>query len=296
MSAVELEKINQMLMANRADPNATVEESRRATEAAGAAFPVPAGVVPGEGAVGGVPGLWLDAPVASDQRVVLYMHGGAYVIGSARSFARLAAEVAIAAGVCCFSLDYRLAPEHPFPAAVDDAMAAYNGLLQRGFQPAQVAFAGDSAGGGLTIATLLACRDHGLAMPACAVVLSPWLDLTLTGDSMQRCVDSDLVLTAPRLAARAKLYLGSTSNRHPLASPLFGDLTGLPPLLMHASSAELLCDDAVRFAARAAAAGVRVTLDIWPGMPHDWHRFTPMLSEAREGVAAAGRFLAAQLA
>jgi phosphinothricin tripeptide acetyl hydrolase len=239
----------------------------------------------------GVAAEWLRPATPPGDAALLYLHGGGYAIGSLRSHRHLAAAIASAAGVPVLLLDYRLAPEHPFPAAVEDAVAAYRWLLARGIPSGRLAVAGDSAGGGLTVATLLALRDAGVAMPAAAVCISPWVDLAGGAPSHAGKAPVDPILTAAALAEYARLYLGDRDPRTPLASPLFGDLRGLPPLYVQVGSEEMLLDDAVRLAERARQAGVDVTLEVWDDMIHVWSWFLSFLDEAAEAVARIGTFV-----
>jgi acetyl esterase/lipase len=246
--------------------------------------------------VAGVPSEWVrPAVVVAPDACVLYLHGGGYVIGSCNTHRPLASHLGARAGLPVLVIDYRLAPEHPYPAAVDDALTAYDWLLARGFDPARVVVAGDSAGGGLTLATLLALRARGRPMPALGVAISPWVDLTLSGDSMDSMGDRDPLITRPGLQRMADWYVGSADAADPIVSPLFGDPGGLPPLLIHAGEVEALRDDAVRFAARAAAAGVDVTLEVWPEMIHVWHVLGPGVPEAEAAVTRIAEFIAARL-
>jgi monoterpene epsilon-lactone hydrolase len=230
------------------------------------------------------------------ERVMLYFHGGGYAIGSIESHRNLVAGIAIAGGFAGLNLGYRLAPEDPHPAAVDDAIAAYRYLLDSGIAPERIAFAGDSAGGGLTAAALLATRDRGLPMPGAGALLSPWLDLTQSGDSMLALADVDPLVGKENLDLMAAAYVGAGDPKTPLISPLFADLEGLPPLLIQVGSAETLLDDSERFAARARAAGVEVTLEVWDEMIHVWHAFSLVLPEAREATKQIGEVLAKRLA
>lgn len=192
-----------------------------------------------------------------------------------------------------FALGYQLAPEDPFPAALEDALAGYRHLLSHGIEPRHIAIGGDSAGGGLTIAALVALRDAGLPLPACAWCLSPWVDLEMRGDSMTTKAAADPMIQKPYLSELAAAYLASADPRSPLAAPLHADLHGLPPLLLQAGSAETLLDDAVRLAGRAGAAGVMVRLEIWPDMIHAWPLFHPLLAAGRRALAVAGEFMRA---
>ena len=243
----------------------------------------------------GVPAEWICAGPVRTDAAILYLHGGGYVIGSINTHRALAAELGRAAGIAALVIDYRLAPEAPFPAAVDDATAAYRWLLARGIAPGRLAIAGDSAGGGLTVATLVALRDAGLPLPAAAVCFSPWVDLEGIGESMTERAERDPFVQKEGLLELAATYLGGKDPRTPLAAPLYADLAGLPPLLIQVGEAETLYDDAVRLAERARKSGVDVTLEPWADMIHVWQLFAPVLPEAREALAAAGRFIAARL-
>jgi acetyl esterase/lipase len=239
----------------------------------------------------GLPTLVGRGPAAASDIALLYLHGGAYVAGSAKGYRGLAGELARAAGATAYAVEYRLAPEHPFPAAVEDAVAAYHALLDRGFAPDAIVFAGDSAGGGLVVATLVALRDAGTALPAAAVLISPWADLGCDGGSYVSKAVEDPALTQQGLRAAAAHYLGDADPRQALASPIYADLRGLPPLLVQVGSAEVLLDDAIALAGAAGAAGVAVRLEIWPGMVHVWHAFGFMLEAGRRAIADAGGFL-----
>jgi phosphinothricin tripeptide acetyl hydrolase len=240
------------------------------------------------------PAEWLRPPAAVAGRVVLYLHGGGYVIGSPRSHRHLAAAIASAGAANALLLDYRLAPEHPFPAAVDDAVAAYRWLLDQGTAPRHIVIAGDSAGGGLTVATLLALRDAAAPLPAGGVCISPWVDLTCSAESYRTKAEVDPIVKSGSIEEMARAYLGDRDRRTPLASPLFADLRGLPPLLIHAGSDEVLLDDAVQLSERAKKADVAATLEVWDRMIHVWHWFLPMLDEAQTAVDSIGRFIRAQ--
>jgi epsilon-lactone hydrolase len=234
---------------------------------------------------------YLRPPGVLDEAAVLYLHGGGYVIGSPRSHRHLAAAIGRAAGTPTLLLDYRLAPEHPFPAAVDDAVAAYQWLLARGLPSRRIVVAGDSAGGGLTVALLLALRERGIPQPAGGVCISPWVDLTCSGASYATKAGTDPIVTRDGVAAMAQAYAGTGDFKGPLVSPLFADLRGLPPLLVQVGSEEVLLDDARGLSARARAAGVDVTLEEWPAMIHVWHWFLPMLDEAERAIATIGGFV-----
>lgn len=269
----------------------TTAERRAQYERAEKVFPTPPDVKVEHVSAPAAPAEWLRPPAAEPGRVVLYLHGGGYVIGSPRSHRHLAAAIAGAAGASALLLDYRLAPEHPFPAAVEDATAAYRWLLEQAIAPARIVIAGDSAGGGLTVATLLALREARVPLPAAGVCISPWVDLTCSGASYGTKADVDPIVRRAGVEEMAQAYLGPTLPRTPLASPLFADLRGLPPLLIHVGRDEVLLDDAVQLAARAKAAGVETTLEVYERMIHVWHWFLPMLDEAQTAVEAIGRFV-----
>jgi epsilon-lactone hydrolase len=232
---------------------------------------------------------------ADPERIILYLHGGAYAIGTAASSAGLASDLTRRAGTRLVTVDYRLAPEHPQPAAIEDAVAAYRGLLDSGVSPSTIAVAGESAGAGLAAAALMALKHAGLPQPTAAVLMSPWADLTLSGDSISGKAALDLALTPEGLARRAADCLANGNPAGELVSPIFADLNGLPPLLIQAGSHEILLDDATRLAAHAAAADVAVTLEVTPGVPHVFQGFAAMLDEGDAALTSAGEFLRAHL-
>ena len=273
----------------------TIEQRRAQYERAERVFPTPADVAIQPVKAPQRPAEWLAPPGVTPDTVVLYFHGGGYVIGSPRSHRHLAAAIARAAGTAALLLDYRLAPEHPFPAALDDAVAAYRWLLGRGIAPERVVLAGDSAGGGLTVAALIALRERGLPRPAGGVCISPWVDLTCSGASYETKAATDPIVTLDGVASLAQAYVGRGDLKAPLVSPLYADLRNLPPLLVQVGSEEVLLDDARGLAERARAAGVHVTLEEWPAMIHVWHWFLPMLDEADQGIAVIGNFVRSRI-
>jgi len=278
-------------------PAQTVAERRAMYDKAQHVFTLPADSTVEPVTAGGVPAEWIVAKGAATDAAVLYLHGGGYVIGSPRSHRHLAAAVARAAGVACLAPDYRLAPEHPFPAAVDDALAAYRWLLEtKRIAPRRIVVAGDSAGGGLTVALLLAAREAGLALPGGGVCISPWTDMTASGKSYETKAASDPMVTRQGLGEMTAAYVGKSDPRGPLVSPLFADLRGLPPLLIQVGSEEVLLDDAVGLADRARAAGVEATLEVWEPMIHVWHWFLPWLDEAQAAVEKIGGFVRTRVA
>jgi epsilon-lactone hydrolase len=228
-------------------------------------------------------------------RCILYLHGGGYVAMSPRTHRSLTSRLAAWSDTSLFALDYRLAPEYPFPAALEDAMAAFEELVSRLKSPSQIMVAGDSAGGGLALALLVALRDLGVPLPAGAVLFSPWTDLAATGRSVIDNNDQDALLFGSWIPGLASHYLGTTPATHPLASPLYADLTGLPPLLLQASATEILLDDSRRVIARAVQAGVPARLQLWPNTPHGWQVFAPILPEGRCALRDAAAFVRTRL-
>lgn len=273
----------------------TIEQRRAQYERAERAFPTPPDVVIERQAAPARPAEWLRPPGTRADAAVLYLHGGGYTIGSPRSHRHLAAAIARAAGTSALLPDYRLAPEHPFPAALDDALAAYRWLLERGLAPERIVVAGDSAGGGLAVATLLALRDRGLPQPAAGVCISPWVDLTCSGATYATKAAVDPIVTREGVGAMAQAYVGAGDPKAPLVSPLYADLAGLPPLLIQVGSDEVLLDDALGLSERARAAGVDVKVEEWPDMVHVWHWFLPMLDEAERAIAVIGEFVRARI-
>ena len=240
---------------------------------------------------GGVTAEWVTAEGASDSRVVLYFHGGGYIIGSPRTHRAMMAHLSRESGARVLALDYRLAPEHPFPAPVEDAVSSYKWLLSEGFDPSRIALGGDSAGGGLTVAALVQIRYIGLPIPAAGVCVSPWVDMEGLGESMETRAGVDPMVGKESLMVSAKTYLGGADPRAPLAAPLYADLRGLPPILIQVGDAEVLLDDSTRLAGVAREAGVEVQMDVWDDMIHVWHVFAPILPEARQAIAQAGEFI-----
>lgn len=245
---------------------------------------------------GRVSGDFITAPGIDPSRTLLYLHGGGYVIGSVDTHRILTHDLSRAADARVLSLEYSLAPEAPFPAGVDDAVAAYKWLLDGGTPANKIALAGDSAGGGLVIAALLAARDQGLPMPAAGVCFSPWIDMEGLGDSMTSRAEADPLITREGLLWYADLYVAGGDPRDPLINPLYADMVGLPPLYIQVGDAETLLDDAVRLDAHARAAGIEVQFEIWDDMIHVWQLFAPLLSEGRDAINKAGAFIAGKFA
>jgi acetyl esterase/lipase len=291
MASEQLQTIIQVLRSQPAQEGLTFEEMRADFEQVTSFFPVPADVRYERVDAGGVPGEWIMTPQATAERVVFYLHGGGYTIGSVNTHRELISRMSRAAGARALAIDYRLAPEHPFPAAVEDATTAYRWLLENGVEPTRIVIAGDSAGGGLTVAALVALRDAGDPLPAAGVCLSPWVDLEGIGESMTGRAEADPIVQRDHLLAGAKAYLGDANPRTPLAAPLYADLTGLPPLLIHVGTAETLLDDSTRLAERARSAGVDVVLEPWEDMIHVWHFFASMLPEGQQALDRIGEFI-----
>lgn len=296
MASPESRQMIEALRANNPVAGDSIPEIRESMNTLLGNAPLPEDVTFEPVDAGGVPAEWTTAEGAREDRVLVYYHGGGYTVGSIATHRLLVADLSRAAKLRVLSVDYRLAPEHPHPACIDDALAAYRYVVKSGTDPARVAFAGDSAGGGLTAASLLAVRDAGDPLPAAGVCISPWLDMTATSESWQRLDGVDPMLTREGLEMMASAYLAGADPRTPLASPLFAELGGLPPLLIHVGSIETLLDDSTRFAERAKAAGVEVELEVWDGMFHVWHAFAVAVPEGREAIAKIARFLDARLA
>jgi epsilon-lactone hydrolase len=271
-------------------------ELRAGMEAMAGAVPLLAGTIVEVVDVDGVHAEWVRPAVSvATDACVLYLHGGGYVIGSCNTHRGLASHLAARTGMAVLLVDYRLAPEHPAPAALDDALTAYEWLLARGFEPGRVVVAGDSAGGGLTLAALMALRDRGRPTPALGVAISPWTDLTLSGGTMDSLHADDPMVQRAGLQRMADWYVADGDVTDPLVSPNFGDPTGLPPLLIHVGTVEVLLDDSLQFAAAAEAAGVDVTLEVWPEMIHVWHAFGPNVPESEAAVTRVAEYVADRL-
>jgi monoterpene epsilon-lactone hydrolase len=296
VSTEQRETLDAILRQSAFPADSDVGEQRRLLREAISAQPLPADVTVTAAALGGVPTAEITVDGVEPCHVVLYFHGGVYVMSDAFLAAGLASQVGRRTQAKVISVDYRLAPEHPYPAAVDDALAAYEALLDNGIAPSDIAFAGESAGGGLAIATLVNARDHGLPLPAAAYVMSPYVDLTLAGTTMETRADADPLLSQALLQARVPDYTAGHDAALPLISPVFADLSGLPPLIIQAGSHEVLLDDAVRLAQQAAIADVQVTLDITPRVPHVFQAYSPILDEAAVALDRAGQLLSAHLA
>lgn len=285
----ELERLEAML---RARPASLSNEQRRAAyDALGDRFPLASDVRVEQVDAGGVPAEWTSTPVASSDEVILYLHGGGYAWGSLKSHRHLVSEVGRAAGMRTLALGYRLAPEFPFPHALDDAVCGYKFLMDSGFAAGQVAIAGDSAGAGLGAALLVRLKELEMEQPSCALLLSPWVDLTATSESYRSNATRDPVLNRELMQYLAEQYLGKRPRETPLASPIFADLRGIAPLRILVGATESLLDDAIALARAAGLADVSVQLEIWPSMFHIWPNYHQVLAEGRQGVIKAGGLL-----
>jgi monoterpene epsilon-lactone hydrolase len=296
MSKEQRTQLNAILRQGNLDQAGEVAPLRAAFNELMSHVPVAPDVHQKPVAIGGVDGIEVTVEGVAAENVILYFHGGVYVIGTAVASVPLVSQVVRRAGARAITLDYRLAPEHPYPAAVDDARAAYEGLLAQGIDPGQIALAGESAGGGLAVATLLALRKAGTPLPAGAFLMSPYADLTLSGETLADRQALDAVLTPEGLRARVPDYVAAADPSDALISPIFGDLSGLPPLLIQVGSNEILLSDALRLAARAALSDVQVTLEVIPGVPHVFQGFAGLLDEAGAALDRAADFLNAQFA
>jgi acetyl esterase/lipase len=296
MSEEQQRQLDAILRQGGLDTGADVPTLRAAFSELMAQVPVAPDVQQNPVEIGGVAGVEVTIQGNSEsENVILYFHGGVYVIGYAAATVPLVGDLVRRTGTRAITLEYRLAPEHPYPAAVEDARAAYVGLLAQGVDPGQIALAGESAGAGLAVALLLALRDAGVPLPSCGYLMSPYVDLTLSGETLEAKQTVDPLLTPDGLRARVPDYVGAAAASDPLISPIFGDLTGLPPLLIQVGSHEVLLSDALRLAAQAAISDVPVTLEVTPGVPHVFQAYAALLDEAGTALDRAADFLTAQL-
>ncbi len=295
MPSPESHQIRQWLFQNmkNAPLPSSIQEAREASKAL--RKPLPAGTVVEHVIAGGVPSEWISAPNASSDKIFLCLHGGGYTMLSSKAFHPLASLLSTASGCRGLVIDYRLAPEHPFPAALEDATASYRWVLEQGYSARNVIIVGFSSGGGLALAAMIALRDAAVQLPAGAVLLSPWTDLAGTGESMTTRAEIDPMITPEMNRFHAALYSKGTDLHHPLISPLYADLHGLPPMLIHVGSDEIMLNDSTRLAERAKAAGVEVALDIWESMWHNWHAFAPQLPEGLRAIEQVGQFIRQKL-
>ncbi|MGC2445439.1 alpha/beta hydrolase [Candidatus Binatus sp.] len=292
MASEQLNKVIERIKSQPQNPSASMEQRRAGMEKISER--VPADVTCEKVSAGGVNAEWIAAPGAAADRVILYLHGGGYVVGSINTHRAMVSRIARASNARALAIDYRLAPEHPFPAAVEDTIAAYKWLLAQGYKPGKIVISGDSAGGGLTLAALRAIRDAKLPMPACAVPISPWTDLEGTGESVRTRAARDVMVTQDNLAHSAKQYYGAHDPKDPLVSPVHANFRGLPPMLIQVGDAEILLDDSTRVAKSAKLAGVEVDLEVWDDMPHVWHVFAKLLPEGQQAIDKIGKFVIAR--
>ena len=291
MASEELVNVIAVLRSRPVVDGATVEDMRAGMDALIGAAPLPEGATFDTVDVDGVPGEWVAAPGAAPDKAVLYLHGGGYAIGSIATHRHLGANISLATGARVLLIDYRLAPEHPHPAAVDDAVTAWRWLLRQGLDPARMVISGDSAGGGLTVATLVALRDAGDPLPACAVPISPWVELEALSESWTTRAEADPMVHSDGLKLMADWYLDGQDPRTPLAAPLHADLSGLPPMLVQVGDAEVLLDDSTRLVEKARAAGVDATCEVIPEGIHVLHAFAPLVPEATDAIARLAVFV-----
>lgn len=291
MSQEQKDVVDALLRQKPLAAGVTIEQQRAIFEEMASQLPVPKGISIKPRQVGDTSGLAVGVEGAHSTRVIVYVHGGAFAIGTARSSAPLAGDLARRAKTNLITVDYRLAPEHPFPAAIDDVVSAYQSLLHHGIPSKQIAFAGESAGAGLVLSALLRIRDTVGSMPASAFLMSPWADLTLSGNSVKGKATVDPANTAQVLSARAQAYANGNDVSQPLMSPAFADFHDLPPLLVQVGSHEMLLSDAVRVAERAGTANVDVTLEIVAGVPHGFQWFASILEEGAMALDRAARFI-----
>ena len=273
----------------------TLAERRQRLDEIGSAFGVAGDIRFEPTRIGGVEAEWSTTPGSDDSRVLVFFHGGGYASGSIHSHRGMAAEAGRAAGIRAVAVGYRLAPENPYPAALQDARAVYDALLASGIPATRIAIGGDSAGGNLSLALMLSLRDAGKPLPACAWLVSPWTDLQMTGGSLATKASVDPIISKTYLQELAASFLGDADAGSPLISPIHADLAGLPPLLVQVGSAETLLDDAIRIAARAASADVRVTLEVWPHMIHAWPLWSARVPAGRAALKSAGAFIRAHV-
>jgi epsilon-lactone hydrolase len=270
--------------------NTSIPELRRRTDAAARLLRPPGGISIQKVPAGTVPAEWVIPKGAPEDRVLLYFHGGAFIFCSLNTHRALVARLAIAGGTRALSVDYRLAPEHPFPAAMEDCLSAFRWLVERGVPPRRIVVAGDSAGGNLALVLLLALREAGDPLPAAAVCLSPVTDLAWTGESIRSKAEIDPIFPGGS-SLSLSAYIGAQDPRQPLISPLYADLSGLPPILLHVGEDEILLDDSVRLAGRVRDAGGQATVVVWPHMWHVFQVFAPFLPEARRSIETIGKYI-----
>jgi monoterpene epsilon-lactone hydrolase len=290
MASNELKMIVDYLWSNPVAAKGSIEQRRSEFQTALAQFQPAADVICQAVDAGGVPAEWITAPGAEQEKVIYYLHGGGYTMGSIATHREVVSRLSRAAGARALLIDYRLAPENRFPAALEDAKAGYRWLLSTGVKPSQLVVAGESAGGGLTVATLMTLRDSHLPLPAAGICMSPWVDMECLGKSMVTNSSVDPNVRQEDLKMNAEAYLGEADRRTPLAAPIYGNLKGLPPLLIQVGTAEILFDDATRLAERARLDSVDVVFEPWEEMIHMWHVF-PMLPEGNQAIERIAEFM-----
>jgi monoterpene epsilon-lactone hydrolase len=291
MASPESVLVRQYLMAAKASQTAgtDIETARQGLEALSALTPLAKDINVEKTSIEGIPAEWVTAPNAVEDRVFLYLHGGAYIMGSCNTHRYIASKLARSTAARVLVPEYRLAPENPFPAAIEDAVKVYRWLISSGFAPDKIIIGGDSAGGGLTLATLISLKDEEEALPALAVLLSPWTDMEGTGESMETRADVDPWLSPDASRTTPALYIRDMDPRHPLVSPIYADLSGLPTMLVHVGNDEILLSDSARLVDRARASGVEITFKIWDEM---WHVFqTFAIPEGQQAIDEIGDFV-----
>ncbi len=291
MAGPEIVKLKRILREKAVPPGVDIPLEQRRKGMEKVAFKVADDIGVEAVTVAGRAAEWITAPGSQTGRAILYLHGGGYVMGSLTTHRSLVGEISRAAQAAALLVDYRLAPEAPFPAAVEDGVASYRWLLEQGFTPKNLAIAGDSAGGGLAVATLISARDQGLPMPKAAVPISPWSDMTCANESYKTRAEADPLVGSGSIGDMANLYLQGKDPKHPYASPNFASLKSLPPLLIHVGRDEVLLDDSIKLDQKAKTDGVNSTLEIWEDMIHVWHAFHPMLPEGKQAIERVGAFL-----
>jgi acetyl esterase/lipase len=297
MVSAEALQVEQMIRDNmgpifKGEKQLTIEELRKMLDDAGSLYPLPEGVTVEMLTVAdNIPAEWVSGTGATDDKVILYLHGGAYTLGSCKSHRDLAARLSIASGARVLLIEYRLAPENPFPAGLKDSVAAYRWLLDNGYQPGNIVVGGDSAGGGMTMAVLVSIRDAGLPNPASALLLSPWVDLAATAESYETRASLDPMIGRDAIPPLVGMYIGDKDPRDvPLASPLYAELHGLPPLKIQVGDHEVLLGEALQLAEKAKAAGVEVDIKVWDGMWHVFQQNASIVPEAQAAVNELGEW------
>jgi epsilon-lactone hydrolase len=291
MPSKELDKVIALLKSIPPREKIDIAEMRSDMEKAAFLQTLPEGLVCSRVDAGGIPAEWVVPKNARPDAVILYLHGGGYVMGSISTHRALAARIAEASQCRGLVIDYRLAPENPFPAAVEDATSAYEWLIKEKVDPKKMVIAGDSAGGGLTVSTVINLREKRIPLPAATICISPWADLAMTGESLFSRAEIDPMVKREGAAEMAKAYLGGKDPRSPLASPLYADFSQFPPMLIQVGTAEILMDDSLRLATKAKEAGVDVKYEPWPDMIHVWHAFADILPEARKAISDIGKYI-----